>query len=65
MCAFTALPCLPLTVLNNLHVMMRPPSAVATILKYRCQILPSLGSEYFVKYRTAADTVSRVFETSC
>lgn len=31
------------------------PSAVSTILKYRSQFLPSLGSPYFVKYRAAVD----------
>lgn len=34
------------------------PSATSTILKYRCGVLPSLGSPYFIKYRMAVDTVS-------
>jgi hypothetical protein len=33
------------------------PSAVATILQYRCGQIPSLGSRYFTKYRDAVETV--------
>ena len=45
-------------------------SAVKTVLKYRCQLLPSLGSPQFNKYRITTDLVSltrssRNFSLSC
>lgn len=41
-----------------LLTLLNIPSATTTILKYRCGVLPSLGSPHFVKYRLAVDTVS-------
>lgn len=38
-------------------ILIYVPSAVATILLYRCGQIPSLGSRYFVKYRNAVDSV--------
>lgn len=34
------------------------PSAMSTVLKYRCGALPSLGSLYFETYRQSVDLVS-------
>ena len=33
-------------------------SSMATVLKYRGQVIPSLGSQYFEKYRSNVDQVS-------
>ena len=37
-------------------------SAMSTVLKYRCNLLPSLGSSYFEDYRVAVDLVSHDFQ---
>jgi len=44
------------TVVMLLLILVYIPSATATILKYRCGVLPSLGSPFFVRYRMAVDT---------
>jgi hypothetical protein len=50
-----------------LLILLYIPSATTTILLYRCGQLPSLGSKYFVKYRSAVDTVrlSLAISDSC
>ncbi|GAX19612.1 hypothetical protein FisN_19Hh192 [Fistulifera solaris] len=39
-----------------LLVVLYIPSSTATLLQYRCGLIPSLGSRYFTKYRRSADT---------
>ena len=41
------------------------PSAVSTILKYRCQLLPSYKSPLFHRYRSAVDSVCITFVDPC
>ena len=40
------------------------PSHVSTVLKYRCGVIKSLGSDEFQKYRVAVDSVSLICTAS-
>lgn len=38
-------------------ILLYIPSAITTLLQYRCGLLPSLGSHSFKKFRSNVDTV--------